>query len=187
MRVFLRRLFSVVCIGLIFVGVAMGGDRPAWASFDDDRFDGNIFALYAGNGSVIPPKVTFKNSLESDKPTLLTLYTEDSRDCKEFASVVSQLQAYYGKVSDIIAISADTILPDQSYSKNEPGFYYKQLLPQTVLFDATGKVVFNQSGVVPFEAVDDRYREIFDLLPREESAELRRRQPLNEVNASLAE
>lgn len=164
----------------------MTHDRPAWASFDDDRFDGNIFSLYAGNGSVIPPKTTLKKSLESDKPTLLTLYTEDSRDCKEFASVISQLQAYYGKPSDIIAISADTIVPNRSYSKDEPGYYYKNYLPQTVLFDAQGKVVFNESGVVPFEVIDDRYREVFNLLPREESVELKRR-PLNEVNASLVE
>ncbi|NBD32643.1 MAG: thioredoxin family protein, partial [Cyanobacteria bacterium] len=27
----------------------------AIAGLDDDRYDGNIFALYAGNGSLVPP------------------------------------------------------------------------------------------------------------------------------------
>lgn len=181
-----RALLSVACVVLMMLGVALRSDRPAWAAFDDDRFDGNIFSLYAGNGSVIPPKTTLKKSLESEKPTLLTFYVDDSRDCKEFSTVVSQLQAYYGKVSDIIAISADTILPDQSYTPQEPGYYYKNLLPQTILFDAQGKVLFNESGVVPFETIDAKYRQLFNLLPREESVALKRR-PLNEVNASLKE
>ncbi len=181
-----RTFLSFACVLLIAIGVMMSSDRPAWASFNDDHFDGNIFALYAGNGSIIPPKTTLKKSLENDKPTLLTLYTEDSQDCKEFAAVVSQLQSYYGKVSDIIAISADTILPGKTYSPQEPGFYYKNYLPQTVLFDSQGQVVFNEAGVVSFESIDDQYRKVFDLLPREESLELKRR-PLNEVNASLTE
>ena len=186
MKPFVRTLISLACVLLIMITVTVGSDRPAWASFDDDRFDGNIFALYAGNGSVIPPKTTLKKSLESDKPTLLTLYTEDSKDCKEFASVISRLQAYYGKVSDIIAVSADAIPLDTKFTKDEPGYYFKKYLPQTVLFDNAGHVVFNEAGVVSFESIDDQYRKVFDLLPREESEELRRR-PLNEVNASLAE
>ena len=186
MHVFFRALLSIFCVLLIVLGVTFQSDRPAWAAFDDDRFDGNIFSLYAGNGSVIPPKTTFQASLESDKPTLLTFYTEDSRDCKEFASVVSQLQAYYGKVSDIVAISADMLSSDQTYTPQDPGYYYTNYLPQTVLFDAQGHIVFNESGVVTFESVDDQYRQIFDLLPRTESVELKHR-PLNEVNASLNE
>lgn len=186
MNAFFRPLLSICCVALIILGVTFTSDRPAWAAFDDDRFDGNIFSLYAGNGSVIPPKTTLQKSLESEKPTLLTFYTEDSRDCKEFASVVSQIQAYYGKVSDIVAISADMLSPDQTYTAQEPGYYYKNYLPQTVLFDAQGHIVFNETGVVPFESIDDKYRQIFNLLPREESVELKRR-PLNEVNASLNE
>jgi len=28
---------------------------PAQAVLNDDRYDGNIYALYAGNGSLVPP------------------------------------------------------------------------------------------------------------------------------------
>lgn len=44
--------------------------------------------------------------------------------------------------------------------------------------------MFNETGVVSYEAIDDVMREVFDLLPRTESEELRRR-PINEVNAEL--
>ncbi|MCM1982936.1 thylakoid membrane photosystem I accumulation factor [Lyngbya confervoides] len=159
---------------------------PAWAGLQDDHFDGNIFALYAGNGALIPPKTTLAQSLQSNKPTLLTFFVDDSRDCKQFASVVSRLQGYYGKVSDIIPISSDTLLAEQRYRPDEPGYYFQNVLPQTILFNAQGNIVANWSGVVPFETIDDRYRELFDLLPRSQSVELKRR-PLNEINASLGE
>ncbi len=179
----ISRLALVLCLCLC---ILLNWQTIAWANFDDDHFDGNIFSLYAGNGSLLPPKITLEQALRNDRPTLLTFYVEDSRDCKEFASVISRVQAYYGKVTDIIAITADTLLNDRNYSAQEPGYYYKGRLPQTVLFDNQGKVVFNQTGIVPFETLDDRYREIFDLLPRSESAELKRR-PLNEVNATMVE
>jgi len=38
-------------------------DATALASINDDRFDGNIFVLYGGNGSLVPPKVTLAKSL----------------------------------------------------------------------------------------------------------------------------
>ena len=44
-------------------------------------------------------------------------------------------------------------------------------------FDQSGKVVLNKKGQVPFEEIDDQLREVFDLLPRTESVELKRRSP----------
>ncbi len=57
-------------------------------------------------------------------------------------------------------------------------------MPQTVIFDAEGQVVLDEVGQVAYEAIDDRLRELFDLLPREESVALRRRS-FNEVNTEL--
>ena len=111
----------------------------AHASIEDDHFDGNIFALYAGNGSLVPPRVTLEQSFSGERPTLLTFYIEDSKDCKQFSNVVSQLQAYYGRVIDFIAINVDSIPTQASYTPQEPGFYYKGKVPQTLLFDAAGK------------------------------------------------
>jgi hypothetical protein len=160
------------------------GPSTALANLNDDRYDGNIFPLYAGNGYLVPPKVTLAQSIKSKNPTVLVLYTDDSRDCKNFAPVVSQLDAYYGRAADIIPISIDSIPFKDSYAPTEPGYYYKGLVPQTVLLDQSGKVVLSETGIVPFERFDDKLREIFDLLPRSESVELKRR-AVNEINTEL--
>lgn len=159
---------------------------PAWASLTDDRFEGNVFVLYGGNASLVPPRVTLARSLERDKATLLIFYLDDSRDAKQYAPVVTRLQAYYGRAADFIPVNVDTLLPESNYTPTEPGYYYEGFVPQIVVFNQAGKVVLNQKGQVPFEQVDDTLREVYDLLPRSESVELKRR-PINEFNAELAE
>jgi hypothetical protein len=170
---------------LLFVGWC-GLTAPwAQAGLNDDRFDGNIFALYAGNGSLIPPKVNLEQSLaQQDKPTLLVLYLEDSSDCKLYSSTVSKLQSFYGQVANFVPINADSIVPKAKYAPTESGYYYKGLVPQTILFDRTGKIRLDRPGQVPFEAVDDVFRDLFDLLPRSESVELKRRS-FNEFSAEM--
>ncbi len=158
---------------------------PAWAGLTDDHFDGNIFALYGGNGSLVPPKVTLAQSLKRPQATLLVYYINDSSDCKAFTTIVSQLQAYYGRAADFIPIDVDSIPPQDSYTPEEPGYYYQGLVPQTVLLDAAGNVKFNQAGVVDFAVIDDQLREVFNLLPRSESLELKAR-PVNEINVELS-
>ncbi|WP_199248793.1 thylakoid membrane photosystem I accumulation factor [[Phormidium] sp. ETS-05] len=156
------------------------------AGLKDDNFDGNIYALYGGNGSLVPPKVTLAEALKrDDKPALLVFYVDDSSDCKQYATVVSQLQSYYGRVADFLPVSVDAIPVQSSYSPSEPGYYYQGVVPQTVLLDQSGKLVFNGLGQVPFEKVDDAFREVFNLLPRSESLELKQR-PVNELNTELA-
>ncbi|MGB3671066.1 MAG: thioredoxin family protein, partial [Phormidesmis sp.] len=66
----------------------------------------------------------------------------------------------------------------------EPGYYFKGFVPQTVIFNQAGEVIFNEAGQVDYETIDDKLRDVFDLLPREESLDLRRRS-INEVNSEL--
>lgn len=158
----------------------------AWAGLEDDNYDGNIFALYAGNGSLVPPKASLAQSFQYNKPALLVFYVDDSSDCKRFASVVSQLQAPYGRAANFIPVMADSIPLKENFDKTEPGYYFEGSVPQTLVFDAEGNVRLNEIGYVSYEAIDDVMREVFDLLPRSESVELRRR-PVNEVNSELVE
>jgi hypothetical protein len=182
-----RRLSIVILSLILIVGsVASVNVLPAIANLNDDRYDGDIFALYAGNGSLIPPKVTLEQAFERKRPVLLVLYVDDSSDCKEYSTVVSQVQAFYGRAADLIPIRVDSIPQKNSYSKTEPGFYYKGFVPQTILFDETGKVVLDETGIIPFERLDDVLRELFNLLPRSESAILKRR-PVNEINTELVQ
>ncbi len=157
---------------------------PAWATLEDDRYDGDIFALYGGNGSLIPPKVKLADSLKQGKPTLLVLYTDDSRDAKQYSITVSQVQAFYGRVTDILAIRVDSLPVKAKYDPTEPGYYFKGFVPQTVIFDQSGKVRLNETGNIAFEKLDDTFREIFDLLPRSQSVTLKRR-AVNEINTEL--
>jgi hypothetical protein len=178
----MRRLLSFLLVILSCWIVA--GASPALAGLHDDRFDGDIFALYAGNGSLVPPRVTLKDALQRKRPALLVFYVDDSQDCKEYSLIVSQLQQFYGRVTEFLPFRVDALPQKETYAPTEPGYYYKGFVPQTVLFDASGKVVLNEVGQLPFEKVDDVFREVFDLLPRSESVELKRRS-VNELTTEL--
>lgn len=178
---------SLLALGLTLVlGCCLSWiyPAPALAGLTDDRYDGDIFALYAGNGSLVPPKVTLAEALKRDRPTMLVFYVDDSSDCKEYSLVVSQTQALYGRAIDILALRVDALPQQQRYEPTEAGYYYKGSVPQTVLFDASGKVVLNEIGKIEFEPIDDVFRKLFDLLPRAESVQLKRR-PVNEINTEL--
>ncbi|MBV8883671.1 MAG: thylakoid membrane photosystem I accumulation factor [Chroococcidiopsidaceae cyanobacterium CP_BM_RX_35] len=170
-------LIMLVCLFLLSM-------PPALAGLNDDHFDGNIFVLYGGNGSLVPSKVTLAESLKRDRPTLMVFYVDDSSDCKQYAIVVSQIQAFYGRAADLIPVNVDAIPIKSTYAPTEPGYYYKGFVPQVLVFDQAGKVVLDKKGQVPYEQVDDTFRELFNLLPRSESVELKRR-PVNEFNTEL--
>ena len=176
-------LSGLLLVFLLSVSL-LGGASPALAGLTDDRFDGNIFPLYAGNGSLVPPKVTMTESRQRQRPTLLFFYVDDSSDCKSYATVISRLDEPYGWAADFIPISVDMLPEKASYDPNEPGYYYKGYVPQTVILDQAGKVVLDAKGAVAYEQIDDVFRQVFDLLPRAESAALKRRQ-LNEVSTEL--
>jgi hypothetical protein len=180
--------FTAQLLLIIIVGLSCAmllGMSPVLAGRDDDRFDGNIFPLYAGDGSLVPPKVTLKQALNSSTPTLLVFYIDDSLDCKQYAPVISRLSSPYGRVADFIPISIDRLPAKETYDPTEPGYYYEGFVPQTVLFDQSGQVVLNAKGLIPYEQVDDAFREVFDLLPRSESVDLKRRSS-NEVSTEIA-
>lgn len=180
-----RRLLSG-SFSLLFAGLMslLSLVPPAFAALNDDRYDGNIYMIYAGNGSLVPSKVTLADSLKQGKPAILVFYVDDSSDCKQYSIIVSRLQEFYGRAATIIPVAIDALPIKSNYSPTEPGYYYNGFVPQTVILDGKGKVVFNEKGQVPYEKMDDVLRKVFDLLPRSESVELKRR-PINEFNAEL--
>lgn len=180
----LRQVGLTVLIAAVVVLNA--GVLPAAATLNDDHFDGNIFPLYAGNGSLVPPKVTLAEAMQRNRPVVLVFYVDDSSDCKEYASVVTRIDGFYGWAADIIALSVDMLPVKAKYEPTEPAYYYKGYVPQTVVLDATGKVRLDAKGNVDYEKVDDVLREVFDLLPRSESVELKRRK-VNELSTEVVE
>jgi Thioredoxin-like domain len=159
---------------------------PAYAGINDDNYEGSVYVLYAGNGSLVPPRISLADALAQKKPTVMVFYVDNSKDCKQYSVVVSRIQAFYGRAAEIIPINVDNIFPQDKYSPTEPGYYYSGGVPQVVIFDKSGKVVLNKKGQVPYEEIDDRLREVFDLLPRQESVELKRRS-FNEISTELTE
>ena len=172
-------IIFVCCLGIWLINTPM-----SHADINNDRYDGNMFVVYAGNGSLVPSKLTLKQSLARNIPVILVYYLDDNSDSKQFAFLVSRLQEFYGRAASLIPIGVDTILPKDKYEKNEVGYYYRGAIPQTVVLDETGKKVFDEIGQIKFEVVDDVLREVFDLLPRSESVELKRR-TFNQFNSEL--
>ncbi|MBL1208180.1 thylakoid membrane photosystem I accumulation factor [Geminocystis sp. GBBB08] len=156
----------------------------SYGDIDDDRYDGNIFVVYAGNGSLVPSKLTLKQSLDREMPVILVYYLDDNSDSKQYAFIVSRFQEFYGRAASIIAVTVDTIPPKDKYEPNEIGYYYKGGIPQTVVLDQKGNVVFDEIGQSKFEDVDDVLRKVFNLLPRSESIELKRK-TFNQFNSEL--
>ena len=187
-RQFWKHLVKLCLLTLIagFASLLLFSTSPALADINDDRYDGNIFVVYAGNGSLVPPRLTLPQSLKREMPALLVFYVDDSSDCKQYAIVVSRLQKYYGRAASFIPISVDAIPVKSTYTPEQPGYYYEGIVPQTVLLNQKGEVVFNGKGQVKFEEVDDVLREVFDLLPRSESVELKRRS-FNQFSTELVE
>jgi hypothetical protein len=176
-----RSLVSIVLIMTCSYLLA----HPALAGIEDDKYDGNVFVLYAGNGSLVPPKISLADSLKANKPALLVFYVDDSTDCKKYSTTISQLQGYYGKAASFIPVTVDSLDLDGKYAATEAGSYYGGMVPQTVIIDKQGKVRLNEVGILAFEKVDDAMREVFNLLPRKDSIELKRRS-FNEFNSELS-
>jgi hypothetical protein len=170
---------------LLLASLFIISTQPAYAGLDNDLYDGNIFVVYAGNGSLVPPRQTLAQTLAEHKPIFLAFYLDDSSDSKRYAISISRVQEFYGRVAEIMPINVDSIPSKKTYDPTEPGYYYSGTVPQVVVFNKSGEVVLNKKGQVPFEDIDDEFRKIFDLSPRTETAQLKRR-AFNEFSSELA-
>ena len=134
----------------------------------------------------MPPKLTLPQSFQRQIPTIIVFYIDDNSDSKQFAPVVSRIQEFYGRAASIMPIAVDSIPVKSNYTPQELGYYYDGVVPQTVILNADREEIYNGKGQVKYEAIDDVLREVFDLLPRDESVELKRRS-FNEFSSEIAE
>jgi hypothetical protein len=172
MKYWLKKSFDLIlcvaiasCISLsILLGTVFGDAQPVQAKLTDDSYDGNIFALYGGNGSIVPPKISLAQSLEKGRAAMLVFYVDDSADCKKFSPILNLAQGFYGKTVSLIAVSVDSLdLQKKKYAPNEEAYYYKGTVPQTVLISGDGKVSFDREGPFGFEELDSAIRDLLDL------------------------
>ena len=172
MKNWLKKSFDLIlyvaiasCVSLsLLLGIIFGDAQPAQARLTDDSYDGNIFALYGGNGSIVPPKISLAQSLEKGRASMLVFYVDDSADCKKFSPILNLAQGFYGKTVSLIAVSVDSLdLQKEKYAPNEEAYYYKGTVPQTVLISGDGKVSFDREGPFGFEELDSAIRDLLGL------------------------
>ncbi|MDX2270903.1 MAG: thylakoid membrane photosystem I accumulation factor [Cyanobacteriota bacterium] len=174
-----QRLGMLLLAILLWLG-SWGGWSPAWAGLTDDHYDGNIFALYGSNGGMLPPRMTLEQAQAKGIPSLLVYYIDDSRDCKRYAAVVANLQVRYGLGVNFVAYAVDSLdLEDPTGLAR----YFTGRVPQTLLFDASGQVVYQSTGSRSLTEVENAIRGLFGLAPVE--AANKQAQSFNEVQTGF--
>ncbi|MEB3361494.1 MAG: thylakoid membrane photosystem I accumulation factor [Synechococcaceae cyanobacterium] len=140
---------------LLLVGSVLAlSPRPSWAALDNDRYDGNIYALYAGNGSLVPPRSTLAQSLADQRVTVLVFYLDDSAVSKRFAAVVSELQRVWGQAVELMPLVTDPLQNRPDGGATDPAHYWSGLIPEVVVLDRAGTVAYRASGQVPVGAIN---------------------------------
>ncbi len=122
--------------------------QPALASLTTNSYDGNIYALYAGNGSLVPPRSTLAQARADHRPVVLVFYLDDSADSKQFAPVLSELQRLWGRTVELIPLTTDPLQGLVDQGPDDPVHYWNGTIPQVVVFDGDGKVLLDANGQV---------------------------------------
>ncbi len=186
MLAWLLRPLTGVLVGLLLTGTLLlwPGVAPVRASLTSNSYDGNIYALYAGNGSLVPPRASLEQALAEHRPAVVVYYLDDDAASKQFAPVVSELQRLWGNSVELIPLVTDPLQNRPDRGPRDPGHYWHGRIPQVVVFDSAGKVVLDQAGQVPLEAINDAVGQATGITIPEE---LRRSTTvsINELNAEV--
>ena len=127
---------------------------PVLASRDLDSYDGNIFPIYAGNGSIVPSQTTLEQSLKNKRISVLFFYLDDSSDSKFVAPIISGLDLIWRDSIDIIALTTDDFQKASKSNPNQPNYYWNGLIPQTVILDSNGEIKFDMNGIIDIDEVN---------------------------------
>ena len=157
---------------------------PAQASLTTNSYDGNIYALYAGNGSLVPPRSSLEQALASNRPTVVVYYLDDAAASKRFAPVVSELQRLWGNQIELIPLTTDPLQNRADRGPGDPARYWRGELPQLVVFNREGQVLLDASGQVPLARINAAVSEATGVpLPAELAGGTLR--SFNELNAEV--
>ena len=143
------RIFSSLLIVFIL------SVNPVYSARDTDSYDGNIYPIYAGNGSLVPPPSTLSESLKNERTSVLVFYLDDSSASKQFAPVVSGIKLLWSSSIDLIPLSIDELDNDEKKTFEDPGFYWHGKIPQTVIIDGKGNVLLDKEGQVSFDDINN--------------------------------
>ena len=147
MLIILKSLFIIVL-------AIMLGTSPIYAARDTDSYDGNIYPIYAGNGSLVPPPSNLKEALKNHRTSVLVFYLDDSSTSKAFAPVVSGIKLLWSTSVDLIPITTDEIQGVTEPKKDQESYYWNGNIPQVVIIDGDGNVVLDEEGQVPIDKIN---------------------------------
>ena len=157
---------------------------PAWAARDTNSYDGNIYALYAGNGSLVPPHLTLADALKNERPIVLGFFLDDSAASKQYAIVFNELQRLWGRTAELILLPTDPLQARQSRGADDPASYWKGVVPQVVVFDGAGSVVLDETGPVSIDAINAALTRVTGLKPQGD-VKLSLNREVNELNSEI--
>ena len=140
----------IVLIFLLFTSI-----QPLNAARDTNSFDGNIFPIYAGNGSLVPPASTISDSLKNKRTSVIFYYLDDSAVSKEFAPVISGLKLLWTSSIDIIPLTTDELQNIETNDRTNPAYYWHGNIPQIVVLNGEGEVLLDEEGQVPIEIINN--------------------------------
>ena len=145
-------LFRIFTSLLILFALSV---NPAYSARDTNSYDGNIFPIYAGNGSLVPPQSTLSESLKNERTSVLVFYLDDSATSKQFAPVVSGIKLLWSSSIDLIPVSIDEIDNEDKKTFKDPGYYWHGKIPQLVILDGKGNVLLDKEGQVSFDEINN--------------------------------
>ena len=175
-----RLLPRVLCCFVVLLLLV----SPAQAVLNDDNYDGNIYALYAGNGSLVPPANTLEDTLADQRTAVIVYYLDDSAVSKRFAPVVSELQRLWGRGIDLLPLTIDPLQGRQPTGAADPASYWRGQIPQVVVIAPKGEVVFDQEGQVPLGSINEAISRATGL-PAPELPAINQEGSFNEVNIEV--
>tara|TARA_Y100001970_G_C13843340_1_gene655566 strand:+ start:73 stop:630 length:558 start_codon:yes stop_codon:yes gene_type:complete len=155
----------LIKVFLVFILTLSTLSVPAYAARDTDSYDGNIFPIYAGNGSLVPPPNTLKQSFERHRTAVLVFYLDDNSSSKYFAPVVSGIKLLWTSSIDLLPITTDEIQGRISSDPQDESYYWDGKIPQVVVINPDGNVILSQVGQVPIETINEAISKATGLNP----------------------
>ena len=177
----LHALAALALSLLLVIGLVPGA---AQAARDTNSYDGNIYALYAGNGSLVPPRSNLDDALAQHRPIVLGYFLDDSSASKRYAITFNELQRLWGRNVELILVQTDPLQNRPSQGPTDPASYWKGVIPQVVVLDTNGKVALDQTGPVGLDAINDALTRVTGLKPQGDSSYNLNRE-VNELNSEI--
>ncbi|MBL6793455.1 MAG: thylakoid membrane photosystem I accumulation factor [Synechococcus sp. BS307-5m-G36] len=157
---------------------------PVGAILNTDSYDGNIYALYAGNGSLVPPASTLGEAMDSGRTSVVIYYLDDSAVSKRFAPVVSELQRLWGQNIELIPLTTDGLQGRPASGAKDPATYWNGSIPQVVVIGPDSRLVFDRDGQVPLSEINQAISSATGL-PAPDLGDINQDGSFNEVNVEV--